>query len=341
MKLYKRIQLKINYLLLFVFVLGSLSLHAKTPESFSHERTKIYEKTVTINKNHKLKISNQYGKVELLNWDRPEIKVVVNIKVKEGSASKAEDALNRIRINESIEANMISYETLIAKGEGNSWKDLFSSQPSSLSIDYQVYLPDYNDIIINNQYGNILMKDRNGSTNIKLNYGKLEAGNLQGRLNVLSINYGEANINYLSTSNATIQYSKMNLKRANTLMLKLNYSSGSTIQLIENLLEGSVNYSGNFRVGVSENFKKLDLKSNYSTLILDTHNKGIFNFDVSASYGNLLFDKNYAHINSEKKGNISKHITGKWAPNSRDRQSKTSLSSEVFIKSTYGSVTFR
>lgn len=295
-----------------------------------YERHKTIERSIRVSNNHQLKISNSYGKVQLINWDRPEMKVTVRITAEESSAQRAETALERVHIIESNQGQVIGFETKIDPAPSNWWSR--GSSNSSLSIDYQVYLPKSMAITIQNRYGATEIADRDGAATLSIGYGSLTAGRLMGRANTISISYSQAKITALSTANASVKYSKLDLGTANKLKLSLSYSSGSKIGTVHNELDASVSYSGKFQVGLGNQIKNTAIKASYSGVEIQTAPNAAFDFDVSARYGQFNYDSKKAAIHNQTSGNTSKSLSGSW---------NNGGSGTLRIQSAYGNVSLK
>lgn len=311
----------------------AVSLFMGTPSKaniFDHKKEKTLERSFKVDNSNQLKISNSYGKVRLINWDRPEIKVTIVITAEESSAQRAETALERVRIVESNQNKSIEFETKIEPAPSNWWSR--GSSKSSLSIDYEVYLPKSNDITIQNRYGTTEIADRSGATNLSIGYGTLSTGKLLGTSNTISISYSQAKIAALSSANTTVKYSKFELGGADRLKLGLSYSSGTNIGLINKELEASVSYSGGFEVTLGDQFNKGAIKASYSGVQIRTQSKTQFKFDIAARYGNFDYDAGKARISSQNSGNTSKSYSGNWNGGS---------SGSLSVQSAYGNVSIK
>lgn len=329
---YKNTLSRALYLLCTLFFLFSLESHAHTDPWIDVEKQKTIEQTVSVSRNQTLEIKNNFGKVEVKNWDRPEVKIQVTVKVRESNQQRAESTLNNIHIKANITSDKVSFVTQIEKTEISIWEKFFKNQNGKHTIDYEVYAPSYLAISISNNYGNILLGDRLGSSQINLNYGKFHAKSLQGKNNTLKINYSEAQIGTASQLDATIVYGKIDLNKVKNLAIKLVYASGSKVGLVEEKLVGSLTYAGNFELGLADKFEKIDLKTTYSPIKIRTNSSNGFQFDLSSSYGNIIFDKSKTSLSVEKKGNTTQQYVGQWGKQNNG---------EIFIKSTYGNVTFQ
>lgn len=294
---------------LFAFILSVLIV-APVSAFADYERHKTLERSFRVDNNHQLKISNKYGKVQLINWDRPEIKITVRVTAKESSAQRAETALDRVHIIESNQNKVIEFVTNIDSAPNNWWS--FSSSNSSLSIDYQIHLPKSNTISIQNRYGATEIADRDGATTLSIGYGTLTAGRLMGNTNTISISYSQAKITAVSTASASVKYSKLDLGTASKLKLKLSYSSGSKIDIVNNELDASVSYSGKFRVGLGSKIQKTAIKASYSGVEIQTAPGAAFDFDISARYGQFDYDSKKTTIRNQTSGNTSKSFSGSW-----------------------------
>src|SRR5690606_38988399 len=122
---------------------------------------------------------------------------------------------------------VITFKTAIESGSSSWWSLLTSgSDDRSLNVDYDIYLPRQNELVLANRYGAIELSDRDGAVNVSVSYGSLHAGRLNGRDNSLSIAYSKADVEYLNEGDVTVRYGGFTLSEANKLTLAMSSSGG-------------------------------------------------------------------------------------------------------------------
>src|SRR5690606_38043111 len=99
-------------------------VEAFTPTTLTFQHEKVIEKAYPVNRKHQLSIDNRYGRISVHNWNRNEAKVTITVRTAEGSEKRAQEALDRVRIEESTEGNVISLKTDITASGGSWWSSL-------------------------------------------------------------------------------------------------------------------------------------------------------------------------------------------------------------------------
>src|SRR5690606_22489062 len=115
--------------------------------NFGYQKEKVTEYSYPINSRQSVNIDNRYGKITINNWAKNEVKVVVTIRTAEDSERRAQEALDRVHINQSQSGNAISFKTAIESGDSNWWSMLTSGGGDrALRVDYDIYLPKRNEL---------------------------------------------------------------------------------------------------------------------------------------------------------------------------------------------------
>lgn len=301
------------------------------------EKTKLISKTYAVDRNDKLSISNQYGKVAVHTWAKNEIKVNVEIKAYESSESSASQLLESVKIEDSRSGDLISYKTIFDKTSVNFRSRLRNDREDKrgVQVNYEIYMPARNPLDIANRYGSTEMDDFNGPVNISSSYGSFSSGILDNAANQVKISYGSASINDFSKGKLSVAYGSLKLGRGEDLTANIRYSSARISQLSRG---GSfdIAYTGGFKIDeVDKNVKNLMINSSYSGLTLGIAQEANFDFDVTVSYAGFNFD--------EQRVNLTNKITDspKWNPTKNYKGSiGRGSDSRIIIKSNYGSVKF-
>lgn len=333
------------------------------PGTFAAEKTKNIARSFKVSAADKLSIVNQHGRVDVQTWNRNEIAVEVRIISRAASEAKAQEILDNINIHVAESNNLISFVTVRKPME------IRNSTHKSFEINYLVKMPKGNPLLIDNKYGSVQLPDFDGPTDVTVKYGKLAAGRLNNRSNIITIAYsggeclleymkgGELGIKYSSLKlneadeiTATTAYSNITIDKANVLTVESRYDNrfqlGSIGQIsgsgsyssikIGSLKESAsmnVKYCAGFEIsGISSNFKKLDLNGGYTGMVLNFADKPAFNFEINTQYGNLKMDQDLADFTYKEVKNTSSYYKGKYG--------KASPKGSVNVVSRYGSVHF-
>ena len=106
-------------------------------QSKAETSEKKYEKTYPKAGIEELVLSNQYGKMEIVQVDGDEIKVAVAMKVTAKSGVKADETLELIQIVETITGQYLNFKTEFGKDMG--LKQFLTN--TTLNVDYKVSVP--------------------------------------------------------------------------------------------------------------------------------------------------------------------------------------------------------
>ena len=300
---------------------------------FGFQKEKIIEKIYPVSNRQTISIDNQYGKITINNWTRNEVKVTIKVRTAESSERQAQEALDRVRIDQSKSADNISFKTHIDSGNSNWWSLLTSgANDRALQVDYDVYLPKGNDLALANRYGAIELADREGNVALSLGYGSLHAGRLNGRDNSLLITYSKADVEYINEGDIAVRYGGFTLSEAEKLTLSLSYTSGSEIGKVNREADISLRYSGGFKMGLGSDIQKANVSASYSNVSIEPAMDAAFNFNIAINYGGFDYDSNRINISSKSENNTSKSYSGFW---NKDAGNSISVSSR------YGAVSLK
>jgi len=297
-----------------------------------NEKIKTISKSYPVSKDDKLSINNKYGKVTVNTWDKNEIKVDVEIKAYGATDSRAQESLDNVTVKESKRGNLISFETVFGSLNSNDFNNWISGiSGDRREVNYTVYMPSANALDIKNSYGNTVLPDFNGIINIDEKYGSLTTGNLSNSTNNITVKYGGAKIGNIKSGVFEIGYGSLTIANAGKLDAKVSYSP-VTIEKISGDADINIRYGG-LKIGkVDPLVKKINIDASYGSSSLGFDPAANFNFDVTARYGSLNYNKDKVSVISSESSNSKKSYIGKYGNGS---------DSQVTIRSSYGSVRFQ
>ncbi|MBN2173542.1 MAG: hypothetical protein JW731_05390 [Bacteroidales bacterium] len=203
--------LRFNFLVVFIAV-ALLQLHAS-----GDEFTKTVNKSFDINKDAMLKVTNKFGKIQCTNWDKNVIAVDVTITVEASSQEKANRYFDKIRIE--IEGGR---DNVTATTELDD--NVFDKMNNELSIDYLISMPKSVNIDLDNKFGDIILDEVSGNSNIDLSYGNIKCKRLTGSKNILEIKFSEGYIGYINDGELDLKYSELDIDEVNRLNAESKFS---------------------------------------------------------------------------------------------------------------------
>lgn len=293
----KSLKIKLS-LFLILAVVVSVALGGE------EEVTKTYSKEYNLTDKSNVYIENRFGQVNIENWEKDAISIVIEVKVEHPNRDKAEKILNAINIEFSQSGDDISAITKIEEDMMKSWNTHFSDNSSKeFSIDWEVKMPKQTNLHIYNKYGDIFIDELSGQANIELKYGNLKANKIlrdnSDPLSSLQLAYGNASIEEVNWFKFDVKYAKLTINRAKAIVSISKYSKISIEQVSSMVVESRydtysigkisnlVAESGYTNYKVTELTKKLDLTTKYGDINIET---------IPATFESIKFDASYASI---------------------------------------------
>ena len=304
------------------------------------EKSRIISKTYSVNKNDKLAINNQYGKVEVHVWNKNEIKVDVEVKAFEATDNGAQELLDKVKITDLRQNDLISFKTTIEKSTMNIWTRIRNGKEErrGVQINYLIYMPAKNALDINNRYGSTTVPDFTGPVNISSSYGSFASGKLDNPANQVKISYGSATMEEYANGNLNVSYGGLKLTRAEKINATIKYSSAKIAKL-NNGGNFELSYASGFKIDdVDRDVKSLNINSSYSGVTLGIDENADFNFDVTVSYAGFNYNNQKMNLVNQLT-DASKSKTWNPTKNYKGSMGKGS-DSKIIIKSNYGGVKF-
>lgn len=247
-------------------------------------RSKAFSKSFSMDANDKLNLSNSYGDVLIKVWHKREVRMDVDIKVYSKDEQDAQRLLDQTFIEAGKNGDQISFKTnfgMRGGKYGSKVKDGKTIWRREVKVNYVVYMPASNALILSNQYGNVNMGDFSGALTAKIQYGNLTAGNLNGADNYLDVQYGKTTVQEINKAVIKQQYGPgLVLGTVGTLDLKAQYA-GVTIGTIKGNASVKQQYGQGLDVGSVDN---LNLDAQY------------VNVKIGAIHGNANVKQQYNNI---------------------------------------------
>lgn len=263
----KTTRFKLTALLLLICVGLSSQVFA------ADDYIKSFDGKYAVKTGDQLTIENKYGDIEIKNWEVDSVVIKATITAHASSESKAETLFKGIEINMDQIGETIMAFTEMQKNfkTGNKF-----------SIDYEVFMPDYIQISLNNKFGDIYINTVKAKTNINLSYGNLLAEKFlypnEKPLSSINLSYAKATINECNRTKLTLKYSKMNIGTSETLVVVSRFSKlhlDNNISLIADSKYDAYSIMNTESVLIS--------KGQYSDIKIDNVNR---NLDLNLRYGN-------------------------------------------------------
>jgi hypothetical protein len=267
--------------------------------ALASELTKEYHEEYDANENTLLKLNNQYGNMDIRNWDDPKIRIDVTVKVEHSNDERAEKMLSYIDVKFTSSGNTVTAETVFDDkfSRSGTWKN-----GNDFEINYTVQMPAKIDLELYNKYGQVNIEEVAGHVNLELKYGKLlidklSRGNVKP-LNTITLGYANGSsiteCNWLKTS---IKYSSLDIGRARAFVGYTSYMKLSIGEASSVVIEGK--YDG-YQFGALANLvintaysnikaerldKKLEADTKYTNVTVDYMPADFELINVTSKYG--------------------------------------------------------
>lgn len=288
-----------------------------------YNKEKTLKKEFSVNSDALLKISNDYGNLDITSWDENRIVMEIVIKVSGNNEEKVIKKLESIDVQFDSSAQMVSAKTTFNK-DNSSWWDKWSSgwnNNLNMKINYTIKMPVSNAVDLNNDYGNITLNKIKGNAKINCDYGQIILGELLGDDNYINIDYtNNSSIKYMKSGKINADYSDFEIEKSDKIILNADYTQ-SKFKAVKDL-----NYNcdyGGLRV---ENTSKIVGISDYVSTKIGNVSKEL---NISSDYGSI-------NINSLKQS--IKNVTVKTDYTSVDVGYEDGCNFDFIIKASYGGI---
>ena len=188
----------------------------------AQEQTKSFNKSYAVSGKEKLKISNQFGKVQVNTSSGSQIIVKVNVTVEASSTSKAKALLDAIQINESISDGVIYIRTSMDnKDKGNSWK---SKGKTKMDINYTITMPPSFPLELKNRFGDTYISDFSGPLIVSVAHGDLRTAQLTGEKEKnIRVQFGDLDVKRLQKGKIRISHGDVEVEQGNQVEVKSSF----------------------------------------------------------------------------------------------------------------------
>ena len=185
-------------------------------------KTRDIVKSFHITKETRVEIGNKYGKIDINTWEKDSVRFEVRISIEEKKLSKLQDALKEVDFNITSSQNYLIFITEVDKNksglakEFQKFKETLLSSDGDIKIDYTVWMPNSNQLKIDNKFGDIFIGDYKGEVRIDLSNGNLKASDFSQPLD-LTLNFADATINSIEQGRLECNFSQLYVKKVGSV----------------------------------------------------------------------------------------------------------------------------
>ncbi len=273
-----------KFKLIFIFCLWCL-LPGLVNAQFTETRE--LTKEFKVSPQTQIEITNKYGKIDIHTWNKDSVVFEINIKVEARKLSKLEDVVGGIDFDVTSNEHFLLLRTNVDKNKNSLEKELqrfketILKSDGNIQIDYEVWMPDSNELKIENKFGDIYIGDYNGEIAIDLSNGNLKAHNFYNRVK-LDMTFADASVNLIKDGQIQCNFSEMYLKKVESLNL-ISKSSEFEINQVQDLEAES--RRDKFRIREAE---MINAKSSFSMFRIEELSDRL---TLRSDYGNLELGK--------------------------------------------------
>jgi hypothetical protein len=286
-----------------------------------------------VDKGAGLMIKNKFGDVKCQVWDESSVSIVVTVKVDASSQEKANKVFDKIDVD--ISGTRMKVQGITTVENINN---------ANFSIDYEIRLPRWVNIDLNNQFGDIYVDETEGQTKINLEYGSMEAVAFNGSQTNLTMKFSDAEAGYMKSGDINVEYGEWELKGSENIKLYSRFSEitldkvavlnldsqydevnvGSAGQVIaisrfSELSFDKINVDFDFDIEygevdvdyISATFKTGKVRNTFAGADLSFDPKASMTIEAEIEFGELSYPKTNASMNHQTEGYTTHIYNGK------------------------------
>ncbi len=198
----------------------SLLFSGLSAQSVSEKRS--YMKTLPISRGTKLEVINKYGDIKITTWNKDSVFIMSEIEAFAQNESKLTKMFEGINTNVTAAGQIVRAKSefdqniLVLLESFKGLTEKIIDYDSRVKISYFINIPDYADIHIENQFGDVSMENNKGVVSVSLSNGDFNANSLN-KLSEFTLNFGEAEIGYVASGKINSTFSEFVISEAGDL----------------------------------------------------------------------------------------------------------------------------
>ncbi len=266
--------------------------------------TRIFMKTVAVNRQSTLEVTNKYGTIHITPWSKDSASIRAEVKAFASSQSKLRKMFGGINVN-ITETNLVvrastdftqSINMLFEDFKGMTSKLI--SYDSRVEINYYISVPEYLNLKIENRYGDLYMEDCTGTFYASLSNGSFKANSL-GNGSSVTLAFCDVKINRMKSGKIDASFSEIAIGESEDLTIN-SISSRYDIKIIGNIqtesrrdkfyITNSATIKGNSYFSdfnLDKLSRELNLTARYGSVSVDLIEKSFENINITSSYSDL------------------------------------------------------
>ena len=217
-----------------------------------------------------LVIRNKFGDIHCQVWDEGSVDITVTVKVDANSQEKANKVFDKISVD--LTGSRTKVEGITSVG---------SISNADYSIDYDIWMPRWINIDLENKFGDIYIDESDGLAKINLEYGAMEANAFNGPKTELTIKFSNGETGFMKDGTLNIEYSEWESSGAENLQVYSRFSEISIEKLAKLNIDSQYD-----EISIGSSGPVISV-SRFSELEFD---KIIGDFDFDAEYGDITIN---------------------------------------------------
>lgn len=252
------------------------------------ELNKTIKKSFKILPETNVQITNKYGNIQIVPNETDSVRFEIEIKVADKLVDKVTKVLNSIDVQFNSTPYYAIAKTVISDYNSGVWSNISDiantviNGNTKVEINWIVYIPEKNDLKIENKYGSVYTTNHTGKFSIDLSNGDFQANNLTGDTK-LKLAFGNAHLGKMNNATLDLTYMDFELGKAN----KLDLTSKSSEIKLPSVNEMYINSRRDKYI--IDTLNSIKGETNFSTIKFRKVNKEIMLNVVK--FGNLTFDE--------------------------------------------------
>jgi len=298
-----------KYLIFCIAVLISIPLSS---QSVSEKRS--FMRSVPVQKDSRLEVVNRYGNIHITTWNKDSAYITAEVEAFAPNRARLEKLMSGVSIDIDLNGSLVSARTEFTKSlmtlheSIKGLTDKIIDYDARVQINYYINVPDYIEIRIDNQFGDVQLENNRNRVSATVSNGRFDATSLND-LSQLTLNLGDAEIGTLTSGSINSSFSELVLGTAGELSVnstssrfeikntdKINVESRRDKFFIG--AAGEINgtsYFTDYHFGILEKVINLSLK--YGSLDADKIYSLFEKININSSYSdiNLSFDQSSSY----------------------------------------------
>jgi len=281
-----------------------------------------------ISKGALLELDCEFTNIKAHNWDKDVISIEINITVDAKNKEKAQDKFKRVKVEIQASSDRVYLSTRLAENYFGNGKN------NNIEIEAIIYYPEHIRLSVDNEFGSSFFEDIAGKVDVDIAYGNFRANNLTSSELDLEVEFGKIEVNRFQAGDVDVAYGGFTAQIVGDLHLESEFSSnemesvehirlssaydkvyigqlggaimdneftGLRIDQLNKSLKLETSY-GSLKVNnIAEDFKKININSEFTGVKLYFSDNPSFAFKVSAEMGDFNYPKDLAHITMVEK----------------------------------------